>query len=175
MRKGWNHYEIFNNIPHFIKNCIHFGCLQYGFFVYNNKVILCKREVIIPIPDSMIPVYFCQNNYRTLFYKWCHDIQVWTVFKDQNESSISKWKCANILATDVRLLLGWNRYTLLRLLLFLAWLVVSIFQCTAVRRSHWNFLSDVIVRTTHTDNQVWNSTFISAPCKTLCCEYGAEW
>ena len=30
--------------------------------MYNDKVLICKREVITPIPDYMRPVDFCQNN-----------------------------------------------------------------------------------------------------------------
>ena len=56
------HNEVFNKISYFIKNCLHVDCLQDGFVVSNDKVILHKREVITPIPDSMIPVDFCQKN-----------------------------------------------------------------------------------------------------------------
>ena len=52
------HNEIFNNIPHFIKKRLHVDCLQDGFVMYKNKVILRKIEFIPPIPDSMIPMYF---------------------------------------------------------------------------------------------------------------------
>ena len=48
--------KIFNNIPHFIKNCQHVDCLQDGFVMYNDKVTLCKREVIPHITYSMIPI-----------------------------------------------------------------------------------------------------------------------
>ena len=34
------HNEIFNNIPHFIKNLLRINCLQYGFVMYNYKLIL---------------------------------------------------------------------------------------------------------------------------------------
>ena len=30
--------------------------------MYNDKLIILKREVITDINDSMIPVNFCQNN-----------------------------------------------------------------------------------------------------------------
>ena len=50
------------NIPHFIKNRLHVDCLQGGFVMYNDKVILLKIELIPPITDSMIPVDFCQNS-----------------------------------------------------------------------------------------------------------------
>ena len=36
--------------------------LQDYFVIYNYKLIIRKREVINPIPDSMIPVDLCQNN-----------------------------------------------------------------------------------------------------------------
>ena len=36
------HNEIFNNIPHFIKNRLHVDCLQDGFVMYKNEVILRK-------------------------------------------------------------------------------------------------------------------------------------
>ena len=45
------HNEIFNSIPHLIKNCLHVHCIQYGFFMYKKESILSKREVIPPIPD----------------------------------------------------------------------------------------------------------------------------
>ena len=50
------HNKIFKNIPHFIKNRLHVDCLQDGFVMYNNKVILQKIEVITSINSSMIPV-----------------------------------------------------------------------------------------------------------------------
>ena len=53
--------ELFNNIPHFIKNRLRVDCIQDGFVMYNYKLMLRKIEVIPPIPDSMIPVDFCQN------------------------------------------------------------------------------------------------------------------
>ena len=64
------HNEIFNNILHFIKNCLHVDCLLDGFVMYNNKVIIIEIEIITPIPDSMIPMDFCQkylpiNNFTT--------------------------------------------------------------------------------------------------------------
>ena len=34
------------------------NCLQYGFIMYNDKVIIRKRYVIPPIPNYMIPVGF---------------------------------------------------------------------------------------------------------------------
>ena len=44
--------EILNNIPHFIIiKPLRIDFLQDGFVMYSNKVILCKREVIPPIPD----------------------------------------------------------------------------------------------------------------------------
>ena len=62
-RKGqYIHKEALNNIPHFIKNCLCINCLQVGFVMYNDKLIILKREVITDINDSMIPVNFCQNN-----------------------------------------------------------------------------------------------------------------
>ena len=30
--------------------------------MYNDKVLICKQEVINPITDYMIPVDFCQKN-----------------------------------------------------------------------------------------------------------------
>ena len=64
MRKGKNYNEMFNNIPHFIKNHLHVDYLQDGFVMYKNEEILLKKEVIPPIPDYMIPEDFCQ---KTLF------------------------------------------------------------------------------------------------------------
>ena len=56
------HNKIFNNIPQFIKNCIHINFLQYGFFMCNDKVLFHKQYVIPPIPYSMIPMDFRQRN-----------------------------------------------------------------------------------------------------------------
>ena len=53
------HNEIFNNINHFIKNCLHVDYLQYGFVVYKKKVTVPKIEVIRPKRYSMIPMDFC--------------------------------------------------------------------------------------------------------------------
>ena len=50
------HNEIFNNIPDFVKNGLPVDCLKNGFVMYKNKVILRKRDLIPPIPDSMITV-----------------------------------------------------------------------------------------------------------------------
>ena len=58
------HNEKFNNTPYFIKNCLGVDCLQDGFVMYNDKVILFNREVILPIPDYMIHVYCCKKNYH---------------------------------------------------------------------------------------------------------------
>ena len=55
------HNEIFNNIPNFIKNCLNIDCLQGGFVMCNDKVIIFKIEVIRPITYSMITVDFCQK------------------------------------------------------------------------------------------------------------------
>ena len=35
--------EIFNNIPHFIKKRLRVDCIQYGFVMYKNNVIVIKR------------------------------------------------------------------------------------------------------------------------------------
>ena len=61
-----SHSEIFNNIPHFIKNCLHVDYLQDGFVMYKNKIILLKREVVPHITDSMIPAGCCQKMYSSL-------------------------------------------------------------------------------------------------------------
>ena len=37
--------------------------------MHNNKVILCKIEAIFPIPDSMIPLDFCQKNESVINFK----------------------------------------------------------------------------------------------------------
>ena len=59
-RKGYPQWNV-KNIPHLIKNNLHVNCLQYGFVMYNDEVIIFKREVIPLIPDSMIPAYFYEN------------------------------------------------------------------------------------------------------------------
>ena len=60
------HNEIFINIPYFIKNHVHVDCLRHGFFVYKNKVIICKIGVITDLPDYMIPVGLFQIKYPSL-------------------------------------------------------------------------------------------------------------
>ena len=55
------HNGIFNNIPNFIKNSLNVDYIKDGFVMYNNKLIFHKREVIPPIPDSMIPVDCCKK------------------------------------------------------------------------------------------------------------------
>ena len=42
------------NIPQLIQNRLHVDCLHGGFVMYEYK-----REVIPPIPDSMIPLDLC--------------------------------------------------------------------------------------------------------------------
>ena len=37
------HNKIFNNIPHFTKERLRVGFLQYGFVMYKNKLIIHKR------------------------------------------------------------------------------------------------------------------------------------
>ena len=39
----YTHNEIFNNIPHLIKNHLHLNSLQDGFFIYTDKVLIHKR------------------------------------------------------------------------------------------------------------------------------------
>ena len=56
------HNEIFNNIPHFVKNRLHVDCLQDGSVMYKNKVILSKREFIHTIPEFMMPVDCCKKS-----------------------------------------------------------------------------------------------------------------
>ena len=67
--KEKNHNEIFNIIPQLTKNRLHVDCLQDGFFMYNNKLILSKVEVINPIPDYLKPEDCCKKNHPLLFKK----------------------------------------------------------------------------------------------------------
>ena len=53
------HNEIFINIPHFIKICLCVNYLQYGFVMYNDKVLIHKQEVVPHINYSMIPLNCC--------------------------------------------------------------------------------------------------------------------
>ena len=55
------HDEIFNNLPYFIKNRLHVDCLQDGFVMHKDKVIICEIEVINPITDYMIHMDYCQK------------------------------------------------------------------------------------------------------------------
>ena len=81
----------------------------------------------------------------------------------------------NNLATDVIWIMGWKRDTLIRWLWFLALLVVSIFQSNSVMWSHLKCLSHVEFRPRQSDSQILHFAFISAPCKTLFCDYGGGW
>ena len=51
------HNEIFNNIPYFDKTRLHVNCLKDGFFMYNDKVLTRKIDVINHISHSVIPMY----------------------------------------------------------------------------------------------------------------------
>ena len=62
MSKEKNYNKIFNNVSYFIKNHILVNCLQDGFVMYYDKVLICEIEVIPPIPDSMILVDCCQKH-----------------------------------------------------------------------------------------------------------------
>ena len=53
------HNEIFNNIPHFIKNRLHFDFIQDDFSMYNDKLLIRKIQVIPTTPDTMMPMDFC--------------------------------------------------------------------------------------------------------------------
>ena len=46
-------------MPHLFKNILHVNCLQYGFVIYNDKVLIHKQDAVTPFPDSMILVDFC--------------------------------------------------------------------------------------------------------------------
>ena len=56
------HEGLFNNIPHFIKNSLRINCMQGVFVVYNDKVSICKQELVPQITYYAIPDYFCQKN-----------------------------------------------------------------------------------------------------------------
>ena len=56
------HNGIFKSIPHFIKNHLRANCLQDGFVMYNDEVLIHRLEVIPRIHGSMVLVDFCQNN-----------------------------------------------------------------------------------------------------------------
>ena len=51
----------------FDKNCLHVNCLQDGFVMYNDKVLIIKQWVILPISDAMIPVGFCLKTIVNIF------------------------------------------------------------------------------------------------------------
>ena len=44
-------------------------CLQNGFVMYNDKLILCKKEAIPPIPDYVIPEDCCKKNACIITFK----------------------------------------------------------------------------------------------------------
>ena len=50
------HNEIFNNVHHLIKNCLHVDFLQDDFVMYKDKVLIRKIEIIPIIADYIIPV-----------------------------------------------------------------------------------------------------------------------
>ena len=150
------------------------SCQLYSiwFFMYNNKAILCKKEFIPPIPDSMISVYYCKKTTVTFFTD--NMTSKFECFLGENGCAISNWN-ENILAADVRWIMVRKRYTTIRLFLSLDRMDVSILQWTAFRWIYWNFLSGVKVITTQTDTHIWHSEFIGSPCKTIFCEYGGGW
>ena len=49
-------------MPHLIKNSLHINCLKDGFVMYNDKLLIRKRDLIPPVTDSMIQVNFRKNN-----------------------------------------------------------------------------------------------------------------
>ena len=51
----------YGNNTYITKHRLNVDCLQGGFVMYKNKLILLKIEVINPITDSMIPVDYCQK------------------------------------------------------------------------------------------------------------------
>ena len=67
--RNYIHNEIFKYTPHFMKNCSPINCLQYGFVIYKDKVLIHKIEVIPHIPDSMIPVDFCKRNLSLYWFQ----------------------------------------------------------------------------------------------------------
>ena len=52
--------EIFNNTIFHHK--IFMSTVFNMVFMYNDRLIILKRKIILPIPDSMIPLYLCQMN-----------------------------------------------------------------------------------------------------------------
>ena len=62
---------IFNNIPHFIKTRLRVDFIQDGFVMYKDKVLIHKRLVITPIPDSITPTDCCK---KTIIYFTTDDI-----------------------------------------------------------------------------------------------------
>ena len=59
--KEGKYKEVFNNLPHFIKNILHVNCLHNILLVYNDNVLIRKLQAIPPIPYFIIPVDYCQN------------------------------------------------------------------------------------------------------------------
>ena len=53
--------EIFNNIPNLVKYHVRANCLQYGFVMYTDKVIMIKLEVIPHTYNYMIAVDFSKE------------------------------------------------------------------------------------------------------------------
>ena len=53
---------IFNNIPHLFKKLLYANFIQYDFIMFSDRVLIHKREVSTPIPDSRIPVDLCQRS-----------------------------------------------------------------------------------------------------------------
>ena len=47
---------------HFIKNNVNVNCLCGGSILYNDNIIICVKEIIPLIPESMVIVYFFKMN-----------------------------------------------------------------------------------------------------------------
>ena len=63
MRKSNLFIKKYSTIYHISSNLrLRSNCLKVGFVVYNDKLLIRKRESIPPIPDYMIPVDLFQKN-----------------------------------------------------------------------------------------------------------------
>ena len=86
-------------------------------------------------------------------------------FQRKNGCTIYNWNHDNILTAEVRWILEWSRYTLLRWFWFLSRGVVPILKWTAFRWINLKCLSNVEAITTQTDTQIWHYAFIAPPLK----------
>ena len=59
----------YSTIYHISSKKLRVNCLRDGFIMYKDEVLICIREVIPHIPDSMMPLNFCKNTKLIVNFK----------------------------------------------------------------------------------------------------------